>query len=62
MSSEPNLTTADEPVESVAQPTAAEKMHRMIVVDGDGCLTGIATSLDLLTVFPKQSERRCCGG
>jgi CBS domain-containing protein len=53
MSSEPVLATEGEPVASIAQRMAQEKIHRIIVVDEDGCLTGIVTSLDLLKVFPQ---------
>jgi CBS domain-containing protein len=60
MSSEPILATANEPVDSIARRMAAEKVHRVIVVDEDGCLAGIVTSLDLLKVFPRQSNT-CCG-
>ena len=60
MSSDPILATANEAVDSVARRMAAEKVHRIIVVDADGCLAGIVTSLDLLKVFPRQAHG-CCG-
>jgi CBS domain-containing protein len=55
MTSDPILTTADQPVDLIARRMAEERVHRIIVVDDDGCLEGIVTSLDLLKVFPKQS-------
>lgn len=61
MSSEPILATVDESVDSIAHRMAEEKVHRIIVVDGDGCLIGIVTSLDLLRVFPKSAGSGCCG-
>lgn len=48
MSVEPITTTAQATVESVAKRMVSEGVHRVIVLDEDGCLTGIVTSLDLL--------------
>lgn len=48
MSVEPITTTAQASIESVAKMMVNERVHRVIVLDEDGCLTGIVTSLDLL--------------
>jgi CBS domain-containing protein len=51
MSSQPLLATSDEPVTSLARRMVEERVHRIIVVNEDGCLSGIVTSLDLLRAF-----------
>lgn len=44
--------SANTPVASIARRMAEERVHRVIVLDEDGCLTGVVTSLDVLKVFP----------
>jgi predicted transcriptional regulator len=48
MSVEPIATTASASIGSVARRMVDERVHRVIVLDEDGCLTGFVTSLDLL--------------
>jgi CBS-domain-containing membrane protein len=55
MTSEPVVATADEPITSLARRMVEEKVHRIAIVDEDGCLTGIVTSLDLLRAFARQA-------
>jgi CBS domain-containing protein len=52
MSDEPVTATADEPVATVAARMAEERVHRVVVVDGEDQPIGIVTTLDLLKVFP----------
>lgn len=52
MTEQPITCTADTPVTSVARRMAEDRVHRVIVLDEDGCLEGVVTSLDLLKVFP----------
>ena len=44
--------TTDTPVAVIAKRMAEERVHRVIVLDDDGCLEGVVTSLDVLKVFP----------
>lgn len=48
MSSAPVTVTPGTPILSVARRMVEERIHRIIIVDDDGCLLGIVTSLDLL--------------
>lgn len=52
MSAEPISCTAETAVSVVAARMAEERVHRVIVLDEDGCLQGIVTSLDVLKAFP----------
>jgi CBS domain-containing protein len=52
MTEEAITCTADTPVAIVAKRMADERVHRVIVLDSDGCLEGVVTSLDVLKVFP----------
>ena len=54
MSSDPVVATADEPITWLARRMVEEKVHRIAIVDEDGCLIGIVTSLDLLKAFARQ--------
>jgi CBS domain-containing protein len=53
MSDEPISCTADSPISAVAQRMAEERVHRVIVLDADGCLLGVVTSLDVLKAYPQ---------
>ncbi len=52
MSVEPITALADEKLSTVARRMADEKVHRVIVIDGQRRPIGIVTTLDLLAVFP----------
>ncbi len=52
MSEDPITCGADAAVASVARRMAEERVHRVIVLDEDGCLAGVVTSMDVLKVFP----------
>ena len=51
MNAEPITARSHEPVEAVAYRMADERVHRIVVVDADGRLEGIVTSLDLVRVL-----------
>jgi CBS domain-containing protein len=44
--------TVETPVAVIAERMASERVHRVIVLDDDGCLAGVVTSMDVLKVFP----------
>ena len=52
MTEEPITCSADAPIGLIAKRMAEERVHRVIVLDADGCLEGVITSLDVLKVFP----------
>jgi CBS domain-containing protein len=52
MSEDPITCSAETQVTVVARRMAEEHVHRVIVLDEDGCLLGIVTSLDVLKAFP----------
>lgn len=52
MTEKPVACSADTPVPIIARRMAEERVHRMIVLDEDGCLAGVVTSMDVLKVFP----------
>jgi CBS domain-containing protein len=53
MTEDPITCTADTPVSAIARRMAEDRVHRVIVVDDDGCLYGVVTSLDVLKAFPQ---------
>ena len=52
MSPDPIVASPDEPIKAVARQMAEERVHRVIFVDDQRLVLGIATSLDLLKAFP----------
>jgi len=52
MSPEPVTAGPDDPIPGVARRMAAERVHRVVVVDKDRQAIGVVTTLDLLKVFP----------
>ena len=52
MSSELVTASPEEPIGEIAARMAAERVHRVIVIDDERHVLGIVTSLDLLKVFP----------
>ena len=48
MNPEPVTATPDEPASAVARRMMDERVHRVIIVDGENHLLGILTSLDML--------------
>lgn len=58
----PEVLTANEadPLEAAIRLMAFEGVHRLVVLDGDGRLVGIVTSMDVLRElagFPRQPQR-----
>jgi CBS domain-containing protein len=53
MTTDPVTCRPDEALSTVAHRMAEEAVHRAIVVDEDGRLEGVVTSMDLLRVFPE---------
>ncbi len=48
MTSSPVTASPDEPIRDVARRMRDQRVHRIIVVDGDDRLTGVLTTFDLL--------------
>jgi CBS domain-containing protein len=53
MTEEPITARPDEPLSKAAHRMAAERVHRLIVVDEDMVPIGIVTTLDILGAFPQ---------
>ena len=53
MTPEPVTARPDELLGEVARRMAEDRVHRVVVVDDDMHVLGIATSLDLLRAFPR---------
>lgn len=58
MSTDLVTTSPDESLYIAARRMAEANVHRLVVVDGDGYLLGIVTSLDLLRSFPGGEDAR----
>lgn len=56
MSTDPLTCSPDDSVGTVARRMAEQRVHRIIVVDRQGVLQGVITSLDLLKAFPQDDE------
>ena len=54
MSPEPVIATPDEPAGAVARRMIDERVHRVIIVDGENHLLGIVTSLDMLRLVARD--------
>ena len=54
MNPDPITATVDESVNLIAKRMHAERVHRVVVVDDDGRLQGIVTSLDLVRLLSKE--------
>jgi len=57
MNSSPLTASPDEPLTEVAHRMARKRVHRLIVLNEDGSLLGIITSLDLLEAYPSKRPR-----
>jgi CBS domain-containing protein len=57
MTTEPVTAGSDEPLDEVARRMVEHQIHRLIVVDRDGRLQGIITTMDLLRVFPARCAK-----
>jgi CBS domain-containing protein len=55
MTPEPITALADEPISRVARRMAEERVHRVVVVDGNQRVIGILTALDVLDTYPEEA-------
>jgi CBS domain-containing protein len=58
MSSEPITATPDEPLADVAGRMAERRIHRVVVVDDEGLVTGVLTTLDVIGAIARTPARR----